>query len=130
MVVVATMAAQSRRAPKTRADYTRIHTRFVDWLADQLGRPPQAGDLTEVALLAWRNHRETSGGRGGQGLAPSSPRTGLAALRVLARKAGHPALALALPRHSPAPPATISDDEYDRLLRMPDQRRGIGRHGP
>jgi hypothetical protein len=124
--MVATMAAQSRRAPKTRADYTRIYTRFIDWLAGQLGRPPQAGDLTEVALLAWRNQRGTSGGRGGQGLAASSLRTELAALRVLARKAGRqPALALelALPRHTPAPPATISHDEYDRLLRMPDQRR-------
>jgi integrase len=129
LATVATMAAQSRRAPTTRIDYTRIYIRFVDWLAGQLGRTPQVADLTEVALLAWRNQRETSGGRGGQGLAPSSLRTELAALRVLARKAGHPALALelALPRHSPAPPATISDDEYDRLLRMPDQRRSIGR---
>jgi hypothetical protein len=89
LALVATMAAQSRRAPKTRADYTRIYTRFVDWLAGQLGRPPQVADLTEVALLAWRNQRETNGGRGGHGLAPSSLRTELAALRVLAPKAGN-----------------------------------------
>jgi hypothetical protein len=37
VTMLAALAAQSRRPPKTRADSTRIHTHLVDWLAGQLG---------------------------------------------------------------------------------------------
>jgi len=126
---VAALAAASRRAPKTRADYQRIYDHFTAWLASQLGRAPLVEDVTEAALLGWRTHRETSGGRTGTGVARATLRVELAALRVLARKAGRPDLAvdLALPRHQPAPPVTLTDAEYERLLAMPNRARAIGR---
>jgi integrase len=126
---VAALAAASRRAPKTRADYQRIYDHFTAWLASQLGRAPVTADLSEAALLGWRIRRETSGGRAGTGVARATLRVELAALRVLARKAGRPDLAvdLALPRHHPAPPVTLTDAEYERLLAMPNRARTIGR---
>lgn len=84
----ADVAAQSRPSPKTRQDYAGIYNRLIRWLADGLGRAPYREDLTLEVLLAWRNHRERSGGHGGQGLAPASLRVEAAAVRVLLRQLG------------------------------------------
>ena len=127
--------ARSRRWPRPAAGpqdprhYQRIYDHFTAWLAAQLGRAPYREDLSEAALLGWRTHRETSGGRAGTGVSPATLRVELASLRVLARKAGRPDLAidLALPRHEPAPPVTLTDAEYERLLCMPNRARSIGR---
>jgi integrase/recombinase XerC len=127
--IVAAIAAQTRPSPKTRADYTAIYDRFTTWLAAGLGRAPLVGDLDLERLLAWRNHRETSGGHRGTGVAPATLRVELAALRALARQAGRGDLADALhaPGGKPAPPETITRAQYERLLAMPDHTTRIGR---
>jgi integrase/recombinase XerD len=125
----AALAANSRRSPKTRDDYAAIYRRFIAWLTDRLGGDPYLEDLTLEVLLAWRDHRETSGGRRGQGLAPASLQVEVAALRVLARHVGLHELAIrgltAAPHH-PTPPETLTPAECDTLLRMPDRRTRIG----
>jgi integrase len=125
----AALAANSRRSPKTRDDYAAIYRRFIAWLTDRLGGDPDLEDLTLEALLAWRDHRETSGGRRGQGLAPASLQVEVGALRVLARHVGLHELVIrgltAAPHH-PTPPETLTPAECDTLLRMPDRRTRIG----
>jgi integrase len=121
-------AAQSRPSRKTRQDYAGIYNRLIAWLAEGLGRAPYVEDLTIERLLAWRNYREGTGGRSGKGLAPASMRVEVAAVRVLLRQLGLEALAerLSAEGHQPAPPETITPEDYDRLLRMPDRRTRIG----
>jgi integrase len=124
----ADVAAQSRPSRKTRHDYAGIYNRLIRWLADGLGRAPYREDLTLEVLLAWRNHRERSGGHSGQGLAPASLRVEVAAVRVLLRQLGMDDVAaeLTIEAHRPAPPDTIEPQDYDRLLRMPDRRTRLG----
>jgi integrase/recombinase XerD len=121
-------AAQSRPSRKTRKDYAGIYNRLITWLAKGLGRAPYVEDLTIERLLAWRNYREGTGGRSGEGLAPASMRVEVAAVRVLLRHLGLDEFAarLSAEGHQPAPPETITPEEYDRLLRMPDRRTRIG----
>ena len=126
---VAALAAQTRPSPKTRADYAAIYDRFTAWLAAGLGRAPLVDDLDLARLLAWRNHRERTGGRSGRGVTHATLRVELAALRALARQAGRPELAAALraPSGQGAPPVTITRAQYERLLAMPDRTTRIGR---
>jgi integrase/recombinase XerD len=124
----ADMAAQSRPSRKTRQDYAGVYNRLIGWLVEGLGRAPYIEDLTLERLLAWRNYREQFGGRRGEGLAPASMRVEVAAVRVLLRQLGLDEFAerLSVEGHQPAPPETITPQEYDRLLRMPDRRSRIG----
>lgn len=121
-------AAQSRPSRKTRQDYAGVYNRLIGWLAEGLGHAPYIEDLTMERLLAWRNYRERFGGRNGKGLAPASMRVEVAAVRVLLRQLGLDQFAdrLSAAGHEPAPPETITPEEYDRLLRMPDRRTHIG----
>ena len=121
-------AARRRRSHRTRAQYGAIYRRFLAWLADELGRPPTAEDLSGDVLARWIAQRASVGGHGGGGLSPASLRLECSALHQLARHAGRPELATSLHasrQHAP-PPETISPAEYERLLLEPDLTTPVG----
>jgi integrase/recombinase XerD len=121
-------ANRRRRSQRTRAQYAAIYQRFLAWLADELGRPPTRQDLSDDVLARWIARRATAGGHGGRGLSPASLRLECSALRELARHADRPELAASLHasrQHAP-PPETISPDQYERLLRVPDPETPVG----
>jgi integrase len=117
-----------RRSHRTLAQYAAVHRRFLAWLADELGRPPTPQDLSGDVLVRWIAQRATVGGPGGRGLSPPSLRQECSALRLLVRHAGRPELAASLHasrQHTP-PPETISPDQYERLLAIPDPETPAG----
>jgi integrase len=117
-----------RRSHQTRAHYAAIYRPFLAWLAGELGRPPTGQDLSGDVLARWIAQRATAGGHGGRGLSPASLRLECSALRQLVRHAGRPELAASLHtsrQHAP-PPETISPDQYERLLAVPDLETPAG----
>jgi integrase len=92
--------------------------------------PPRAVPAPRPAGTTPGSTTGSSGGwpTGGQGLAPASLRVEVAAVRVLLRQLGMHEVAAELTTegHRPAPPDTITPEDYDRLLRMPDRRRRLG----
>jgi integrase len=117
-----------RQSQRTRAQYAAIYRRFRDWLADELGRPPTPQDLSGEVLARWIAQRASAGGHGGGGLSPASLRLECTALRQLVRQAGRPELAASLhaSRQQAPPPATISPDQFERLLLAPDLSTRVG----
>jgi integrase len=117
-----------RRSDRTQAHYAAIDRRFIDWLADELGRPPTGEDLSDDVLRRWIARRARVGGHGGRGLSPASLRLECNALRLLVRQAGRPELAAVLRasrQHAP-PPETISPAQYERLLGAPELTTPVG----
>jgi integrase/transposase len=117
-----------RRSDRTQAHYAGIYRRFIDWLVDEIGRPPTGEDLSDDVLLRWIARRARVGGHGGRGLSSASLRLECNALRLLVRHAGRPELAAVLRtsrQHAP-PPATISPAQYEQLLGAPDLRTPAG----
>lgn len=105
----------------------RPHLRPVHRLAAEgLGRAPRTADLTRERVLAYRNHREHTGGRDGTGVSAATLAQELSALRQLAGDLGL-ALGVQAPRIQRGTPATITPAEYTRLIRAPDGRRTSGR---
>jgi integrase len=121
-------ATSQHRSHQTQAQYAAIYRRFLDWLADELGRPPTPQDLSGDVLVRWIAQRASVGGHGGQGLSPASLRLECSALRHLVRHAGRPELAASLhaSRQQAPPPATISPAQYERLLLAPDLTTRVG----
>ncbi|HEX5882758.1 MAG TPA: HTH domain-containing protein, partial [Actinomycetota bacterium] len=117
-----------RRSQGTRAHYAAIAQQFLDWLADELGRPPTRWDLSDDVLARWIALRARVGGHGGRGLSWASLRLECTALRRLVRQAGRPELAASLhaSRQQAPPLATISPDQYERLLLTPDLATRVG----
>ena len=117
-----------RRSHRTRAQYAAIYRRFLAWLAGELGRPPTGQDLSGDVLARWIAQRATAGGHSGRGLSPASLRLECSALRQLVRHAGHPELAASLhtSQQQAPPPETISPDQYERLLAVPDAETPAG----
>jgi integrase len=115
-------ADRRRRTDRTRAHYAGIYRRFLDWLAEEFGRPPTRQDLSGDVLARWIAQRASVGGHGGGGLSSASLRVECSALRRLVRHAGRPELAASLhaSRQQAPPPATISPAQYERLLRASD----------
>jgi integrase/recombinase XerD len=121
-------ADRRRRSQRTRAQYAAIYRRFVAWLADELDRPPTRQDLSGDVLARWIAQRASVGGHGGGGLSSASLRLECSALRQLARHAGRPELAASLhaSRQEAPPPETISPEQYEQLLGVPDPETPAG----
>jgi integrase/recombinase XerD len=121
-------ADRRRRTDRTQAHYAAIYGRFLDWLADELGRPPTPEDLRGDVLARWIAQRASTGGHGGGGLSSASLRVECSALRRLLRHAGLPELAASLraSRQQAPPPQTISPAQYERLLRAPELTTSVG----
>jgi integrase/recombinase XerD len=121
-------ANRRHRSDGTQAQYAAVHRRFLDWLADELGRPSTPQDLSDDVLARWIAQRATAGGHGGRGLSPASLRQECSALRQLVRHVGRPELAASLhaSRQDAPPPETISPAQYERLLREPDLTTRVG----
>jgi integrase/recombinase XerD len=117
-----------RRSQRTRAHYAAIYRRFLAWLADELGRPPTPQDLSGDVLARWIAQRASVGGHGGGGLSSASLRLECSALRQLVRHAGRPELAANLhaSRRQAPPPETISPEQYEQLLGVPDPETPAG----
>jgi integrase len=121
-------ASRQRRSHQTQAQYAAVHRRFLAWLADELGRPPTPQDLSGDVLTRWIAQRAIAGGHGGRGLSPASLRQECSALRQLVRDVGRPELAANLHasrQHAP-PPTTISPEQYERLLGVPNPETPAG----
>ena len=121
-------ADRRRQSHRTLAQYAAIYRRFLAWLAGELGRPPTGQDLSGDVLARWIAQRATAGGHSGRGLSPASLRLECSALRQLVRYAGHPELAASLhtSQQQASPPETISPDQYERLLAVPDAETPAG----
>jgi integrase/recombinase XerD len=121
-------ADRRRRSHQTRAQYAAIYRRFLAWLAGELGRPPTGQDLSGDVLARWIAQRATAGGHGGRGLSSASLRLECSALRQLVRRAGRSELAASLQvsRQQAPPPETISPEQYERLLVVPDPETPAG----
>lgn len=65
LAALARVAAESRPSPATRKTYADVYDRFLYFLVAGLGRAPLGEDLTLERLLAFRNWRESTGGRSG-----------------------------------------------------------------
>ena len=113
----------------TRRQYGSIYRAFGDWLRGELGRPPTVEDFDGDAIAAYARHLETSGGRGGQPAALATRRVYLSMVRALARELGADDVAagVKVPRHRAGPPETLTDLEYEYLLRVPDRRTQAGK---
>jgi integrase/recombinase XerD len=121
-------ADRRRRSQRTRAHYAAIYRRFLAWLADEVGRPPTPQDLSGDVLARWIAQRASVGGHGGGGLSSASLRLECSALRQLVRHAGRPELAanLRASRRQAPPPETISPEQYEQLLSVPDPETPAG----
>lgn len=115
--------------PATRRQYAAIYRSFGDWLRSELGRPPVVSDLDADVIAAYARHLETGGGRGGRPAAPATRRIYLSMVRALARELGRGDVAttVRVPGHRAGPPETITDLDYDNLLRVPDRRSVAGK---
>src|SRR4051794_36997714 len=89
-----------------------------------LGRPGVGG------CLRVRNPRYApEGGRCGGPAAPATRRIYLCMVRALARQLGRPDVAagVKVARHKAGPPGTLSEVEYENVLRVPDRRSVRGK---
>jgi integrase len=122
------IAARAASA-STRRQYAAIFRSFGDWLAEELGRPPLVGDLDADVLAAYGRYLATVGGRGGQPAALATRRVYLSMVRALARDLGRglEVDGVGIPRHEPGPPETLTDTDYNNLLRVPDRRSIVGK---
>ena len=113
----------------TRRQYGAIFRSFGDWLGAQLGRPPVVADLDADVIAAYGRHLATAGGRGGRPAAPATMRVYVSMVRALAREVDRPdeAARVRIPRHEPGPPETLTDIDYQNLLRVPDRRTLTGK---
>jgi integrase len=113
----------------TRRQYASIYRAFGDWLTAQLGRSPLVGDLDADVIAAYTRHLQTAGGRGGQPAAPATARVYVSMVRALARQLDREdAIAeVRAPRYEPGPPETLTDSDYQNLLRVPDRRSQAGK---
>ena len=122
------IAARAASA-STRRQYGAIFRSFGDWLGAQLGRPPVVADLDADVIAAYGRHLATAGGRGGRPAAPATVRVYVSMVRALARELDRPdeAAGVRIPRHEPGPPETLTDIDYENLLRVPDRRTLAGK---
>jgi integrase/recombinase XerD len=122
------LAAQAA-TPSTRRQYAAIYRSFGDWLRGELGRPPTVADLDGDAIGAYARHLEIGGGRGGRPAALATRRIYLSMIRALARELGRDDVArgVRVPRHKAGPPETLTETEYQNLLRVPDRRSQPGK---
>jgi integrase len=129
LFAVAEQLAARAATPSTRRQYAAIYRSFGDWLRSELGRPPAVGDLDGDVIAAYARYLETAGGRGGHPAAPATRRLYLSMIRALARELGRAEVAAAVkvPRHQAGPPETITERDYQNLLRVPDRRSQIGK---
>jgi site-specific recombinase XerD len=113
----------------TRRQYAAIYRSFGDWLRSEHGRPPVVGDLEGDVIAAYARYLETAGGRGGRPAALATRRIYLSMIRALARELGRAELAagVKVPRHKPGAPESITERDYQNLLRVPDRRSQIGK---
>jgi len=118
--------ARRAAAPSTRATYLHAYRHFAGFLAARLGRVPEAADLTEEALLDFRDGLEASG------RARATVAKELSALRRLAAAletegvdpAAQRVRANAVGRRAPR---ALTRAELERLFAMPDRRTRRGR---
>src|SRR3954454_17404815 len=124
LFAVAEQLAARAATPSTRRQYAAIYRSFGDWLREQLGRPPAVADLDADAIAAYARFLETAGGRRGGPAAPATRRIYLSMVRALARELGRHEVAagVKVPRHKAGPPETLTEVEYENLLRVPDRR--------
>jgi integrase/recombinase XerD len=129
LFAVAEQLAARAATPSTRRQYAAIYRSFGDWLRSELGRPPVVGDLDRDVIAAYARYLETAGGRGGRPAAPATRRIYLSMIRALARELGRADMAagIKVPRHKAGPPETITESDYQNLLRVPDRRSQIGK---
>src|SRR3954447_25537953 len=129
LFAVAEQLAARAATPSTRRQYAANYRSFGDWLREQLGRPPTVADLDADAIATYARFLETTGGRGGGSAAPATRRIYLSMIRALARELGRDDVAagVKVPRHKVGPPETLSDVEYENLLRVPDRRSVRGK---
>ena len=80
-------------------------------------------------IAAYGRHLATAGGRGGRPAAPATVRVYVSMVRALARELDRPdeAAGVRIPRHEPGPPETLTDIDYQNLLRVPDRRTLAGK---
>jgi integrase/recombinase XerD len=129
LFAVAEQLTARAATPSTRRQYAAIYRSFGDWLRAQLGRPPTVADVHADAIAAYARFLETAGGRGGGPAAPATRRIYLSMIRALARELGRPDVAagVKVPRHKAGPPETLTEIEYENLLRVPDRRSVRGK---
>ena len=113
----------------TRRQYAAIYRAFATWLAEQIGRPPLVGDLDADVLAAYGRHLAENGGRDGGPAAPATSRVYMSMVRGFARQLGREeAIAdVRAPRHETGPPETLTDTDYQNLIRVPDRRSLAGK---
>src|SRR4051794_37820240 len=98
---------------------------LVRRLAARAARPAaDSRALDADAIAAYAGFLETAGGRGGGPAAPATRRIYLSMVRALARQIGRHDVAagVKVPRHKAGPPETLTEVEYENLLRVPDRR--------
>src|SRR3954465_11745718 len=129
LFTVGEQLAARAATPSTRRQYAAIYRSFGDWLREQLGRRPTVADLDVDAIAAYARFLETAGRRGGGPAAPATRRIYLSMVRALARELGRHdvAAAVKVPRHKAGPPETLTEIEYENLLRVPDRRSVRGK---
>src|SRR4051812_6308266 len=129
LFAVAAQLAARAATRSTRRQYAAIYRSFGDWLREQLGRPPTVADLDTDAIAAYARFLETAGGRVGGPAAPATRRIYLSMVRALARELGRHDVAagVKVPRHKAGPPETLSEMEYENVLRVPDRRSARGK---
>jgi len=118
--------ARRAAAPSTRITYLHAYRHFAGFLAARLGRAPEAADITEEALLDFRDGLEAAG------RARATVAKELSALRRLAAAleaegvdpAAQRVRANAVGRRAPR---ALTRAELERLLAMPDRRTRRGR---
>jgi integrase len=118
--------ARRAAAPLTRSTYLHAYRHFAGFLAARLGRVPEPRDLTEQALLDFRDGLEAAG------RARATVAKELSALRRLAvaleaqgvDPAAQRVRANAVGRMAPR---ALTRAELERLLAMPDRRARRGR---
>ena len=130
LFAVAEQLAARAATPSTRRQYAAIYRSFGDWLRGELG-PPARGRRSR-----WRRDRRLrpapgDGGRSRGAARRRRPRGGSISrwLRALARELGRDDVAagVKVPRHTAGPPETMTEADYQNLLRVPDRRCQLGK---
>src|SRR4051812_40814646 len=129
LFAVAAQLAARAATPSTRRQYAAIYRSFGDWLREQLGRPPTVADIDADAIAAYARFLEIAGGRDGGPATPATRCIYLSMVRALARELGRHDVAadVKVPRHKAGPPETLTEVEYENLLRVPDRRAVRGK---
>lgn len=119
LAVCAAEVAARQRSPATRATYAGVYRAFCAELGVDAG--PDA--LHAQSVRAWRDSLEA------RGSSPATIAKHLSALRTLADALGADPLIAKVRSQTVArgQPRALTDDEYARLLRMPDRRTRRGR---